>query len=236
MTLLAIVQNVAEEIGLSAPSYVVGNTDKKVVQLLQMAQREGRQLADRYNWEACRKEATFTQAAAAEQGALTTLAGADYKSIVNNSMWNRDTTLPILGPIDQRDWQTLQAFAVTGPYPQFRIQGGKIFFSPNGANDTDTIAFEYKSKNFCQSSGGTGQLKWLADNDTGLLDEDLMTLGITWRWLKRKGLDYAEDFIIYESRVADAMSRDGGKRILDLGNGQESRVPGVFIPQGSWNP
>jgi|TARA_R100001530_G_scaffold3596_5_gene5288 hypothetical protein len=235
MTLLSIVQDVATEIGLASPTTVIGNTDKQIIQLLQMAQREGRQLGDRYDWEAMQIEATFTQSAAASQGAMTTVAGTDYKYIINDTMWNRSTQLPILGPLDQRDWQALQAFSVTGPYPQYRIQNNTLYFSPDGANATDTIAFEYKSKNWCESSGGTDQAAWAADDDVGLLDEDLMALGITWRWMKRKGLDYAEDFNIYESRVVDAMARDGGKRTLRPNTGREDRIPGILVPQGSWS-
>lgn len=237
MTLLSIIKDVSEDIGLTAPTTVVGNTDKKVVQLLQMAQREGRQLGDRYAWSAMLKETTFTQSAAADQGVIqgTIVSDSDFDYIVNDSMWNRTTQLPILGPLGARDWQALQAFPVTGPYPQFRIQGGKIFFSPVGENATDTIAFEYKSKNWCESAAGTDQSKWQADTDAGLLNEELMTLGIRWRWFQRKGLDYAEDFNMYESRVADAMARDGGKRNLRLDAGRDDRIPGIFVPQGSWS-
>jgi len=235
MTLLSIIQDVSDDIGLTKPTAVIGNTDKKVIQLLQMAQREGKQLSSRYDWTATQKEATFTQVAAALQGAISTLAGSDFSYIMNDSMWNRNTQLPILGPLDERSWQALQAFPVTGPYPQFRIQQGNIYFSPVGVNATDTIAFEYKSKNWCESSAGTDQSVWTADTDVGLLDEELTTLGIIWRWFKRKGLDYAEDFNIYESRVADAMARDGGKRQLKLDSGREDRIPGIFVPQGSWN-
>jgi len=235
MSLITIIQDVSAEIGLSAPTSVVGNTDKKIIQLLQIAQREGKQLSDRYDWSAMQAEATFTQVAAALQGTVADLLGSDFDYIINDTMWNRTTQLPILGPLDQRDWQALQAFPVTGPYPQFRIQQGSIYFSPDGANATDTIACEYKSNNWCEKSDGTDQSKWVADSDVGLLNEELMTLGIIWRWEKRKGLDYAEDFNIYESRVADAMARDGGKRHLRLDAGREDRIPGIFVPQGSWS-
>ncbi len=236
MTLLTIVEDVAEDLGMTIPTTVVGNTDKKIIQILQLAQREGKALAHRYSWEACLVEATFTQVAAALQGVAKTILGSDFKSIIDDSMWNRTTQLPVLGPLSARDWQALQAFPVTGPYPQFRIQRGSIYFSPVPGNATDTIACEYKSANWCEASGGTDQAKWLADTDVGLLDEELMTKGIIWRWYARKGLAYAEDFNSYETDVLDAMARDGGKRTLRLDAGRSDRIPGIFVPQGSWNP
>ncbi len=235
MTILSMLQDVATDIGITSPSSVIGNTDKQIIQLLAIANREGRDLANRYNWSFMTKEATFTQTAAALQGTIASLIGTDYKSMKNNTMWNRTTQLPILGPLAPRDWQALQAFPVTGPYPQYRIQGKSIYFSPVPGNATDTIALEYKSSNWCEASGGTDQSAWAADTDVGLLDEDLMSLGILWRWYQRKGLDYAQQFDDYERNVANAMARDGSARQLRLDAGRSDRIPGIFVPQGSWS-
>jgi|TARA_R110000824_G_scaffold18476_2_gene73135 hypothetical protein len=238
MTLLTIIQDATQDLGLAEPTSVVGNNDKKIVQLLQLANREGRNLASRYNWSSLIKQVTFTQVAAQLQGVIQggIISAGDFESIVNDSMWNRTTQLPVPGPLGSQDWQALQAFPLTGPYRQFRIQEGKLFFDPAGANASDTIAFEYNSKSFCASAAGAGKSKWSVDTDVGILDEDLMTLGIIWRWLQRKGLDYAEDFNAYETRVANAMARDGGKATLQLNSNQHDRIPGIFVPQGSWSP
>jgi hypothetical protein len=58
--------------------------------------------------------------------------------------------------------------------------------------------------------------------------------GLKWRWKKEKGLDYAEDLRTYETQVKDAMGRDGGKRVLNMNGCPSDAMPGVFIPQGSW--
>ena len=98
------------------------------------------------------------------------------------------------------------------------------------------MAFQYMSDSFCESTGEVGQNSWQADTDTGLLNESLMILGIRWRWLKTKGLEYAEDFNTYERRVNDAMARDGGAGVLNLGSGnRDYRQAGIIIPIGSWN-
>lgn len=63
---------------------------------------------------------------------------------------------------------------------------------------------------------GLGQSDWVADTDLGILDEDLMELGIIWRLLARSGLAYAEEKDEYEREVDKAVARDGGNAILDL--------------------
>ncbi len=238
MSLLTIVERVTDRIGITKPSAVVGNTDQQIVQLLALANEEGEDLANRYLWTALIRENTFTLTTGQrDQGAVnsTVVTDGDFEHYINDTFWDRTTSLPITGPLDSMEWQTLQAFPVTGPYLQHRFQGNRLYIDP-APTAADSTAFEYKSNAWCQSSGGTRQTSWQADNDTGIIDENLMTLGLRWRWLKTKGLDYAEDYATYESRVADAMARDGGKPLLSLeARARDYRKAGVVIPVGSWN-
>lgn len=64
LTLLQMIQNVCNEIGISAPTQVVGNTDPQIVQLLALANREGQEFYQaegrRDGWEVLNREYTFT--------------------------------------------------------------------------------------------------------------------------------------------------------------------------------
>lgn len=236
MSLLTIVQNACDELGIAKPTVVIGNTDNQITQLLSIANREGKALASRYQWQAMVKVNTFTLALAESQGAMngTVVSASDFDYIINDTIWNRTLAEPIFGPVSAMERQALAAFPVTGPYQRFWIRGNALFINP-APTSADTGAFEYKSTHWCESSGGTGQAAWAADSDVGRLNEELMTLGIIWRWLKRKGLDYAEDFNAYETQVLDAMARDGGKARLRMDSAPMERFPGVFVPQGNWS-
>lgn len=238
MALLGMVQAVARRVGITVPTSVVGNADYQVAQLLELANEEGTELAARTAWPELIREKTFTITLAASQGAIngTVVTDSDFDYIMPDTFWNRTTSMPILGPVDSLNWQTLQAFPVTGPYQQWRLQGKNLYLDPVPTS-ADTAAFEYKSKFWCESSGGTGQSAWAADTDVGRLDEELMKLGLRWRWLKLKGLEYSEDFNTYERRVLDSMARTGGKAMKSLdGSGGLYRQAGVIIPIGSWTP
>lgn len=229
-----MVQRACRRLGLSVPTAVVGNTDAQVAQLLELAIEEGEELSSRHGWSALTAEATYTQVAARDQGLLSTLASG-FESMIPESFWNRTTTLPVVGPVTPRDWQMLMAFPVTGPYQQFKIEGGHLYIDPIPPNATDSLAFHYKSRNWCESSGGTGQSEWSADTDVGRLEEDLMRQGLMWRWKSAKGLDYAQDFEGYERRVLDLIARDKAPGPLRLDGGISRRVPGVMVPVGSWS-
>lgn len=234
MSLLDIVQDATSEIGIVSPNQVVGNTDQQIKQLLQLANAEGKRLARRYRWQVLQKEATFTTVATASQGNINDIASDGFNYVLNDTIWNRDTRRPVFGPLAPRDWQMLQASPITGPFDQYRIRGDLLLFDPSPSAGED-CAFEYISKHWCEDTDGTGQEEWGADDDVGRLDEDLMTLGLIWRWKKAKGFEYAEDFAEYEALVADAMARDGSKATGDLGGGITDFQPGIFVPQTGYN-
>ncbi|MDA1043835.1 MAG: hypothetical protein O3C57_01285 [Verrucomicrobia bacterium] len=231
MTLLSLIQNASDTIGLARPSAVVSSTDGSVRTLLSLAGTEGRELLERYSWPATQIEATHTTLAAELQGVMTTIA-AGFGYIINETFWDRTLTQPVTGPLTPSEWQALKARTATGPYASYRIQGGSLYAYPAPAAG-NTWAFEYQSTYFCQSSGGSNQSAWAADTDTGVLDENLMALGVVWRFKKKNGLDYSEDYRVYEQKLANEMARVGGKRTLLMGGG--GYVSGIFTPEGSWS-
>ena len=73
MSLLTIIQDTTDRLGIIRPSSVVGSSDPQVRQLLALAQQEGKELSRRHNWTALINEKTFTAAlTAAQSGAIPT--------------------------------------------------------------------------------------------------------------------------------------------------------------------
>ena len=178
------------------------------------------------------KEKPFTcTAAAAQTGAIA----SDYDRIVEESFFNRTQKRPVFGPISAQDWQFMQAVVAATLVESYRVRGDSILITPT-PNGTDTYAYEYVSNLWCQSSGGTGQSAWASDTDTGVLSEELMTLGIIWRFLQKGGFDYAEAFRDYELQVADAILKDGGgKRRLNFGQRGLTGIARMpYVQEGSW--
>lgn len=236
MSLLTMIQSATEDLGITSPSSVIGNTDAGVKQLLRIANREGKSLASNYDWQEMIRENSFTLVSGRNQGALngTVITDSDYDYMISETLWNQTTDQPIVGPTNGRDWQVLQNFTITGPFERYRILDGNLLIDP-APSGGDTIQFEYMSTSWCESSGGTGQSAWAADTDVGKLNEDLMTLGIIWRWRQRKGLDYAEDLAEYERQVLNAQTRNKSAKTLSLNGRAFQRFPGAVVPEGSWN-
>lgn len=230
MTLLQLVTAVFQRVGLTAPTTVVGNTDENVLRILALANEEGEQLSARYDWQGLIREATHTTLAAESQGLITTICGSDFDHIRNDTFWNR-TKDRRWYPVSDVAWQEMKATNITGPVEYFRLRGNYLLALPTPAAG-ETLAFEWVTKNWCESSGGTGQSAWAADADVARLPDNLMKAGLLWRWKQAQGLEYSEDFHKYEALVANATSSDGAKARINMGRpGGESRN----VPNGSWS-
>lgn len=235
MTLLEVVQQFCLRSGIPVPSTVTGSTDTQVLQIQALLEEEGADLAARGDWESLTCEATHTTLATESQGKISTIASNGFRHIKNQTIWDRTDRLPIIGPINQRQWQGLKAVVMTGPRYQFRISGGNLLVNPVPVAG-HSWAFEYISKNWIIGADGiTYKTLFTLDTDTFLLPDTLLLMGLRWRWMREKGLDYSELFSTYEMQVKDAIGRDGGKPVLHMDNTHLTASPGTFIPSGSWN-
>lgn len=235
MSLLTTIQYVCGRTGVTVPSSVLGTTDTQVLQLLRLLEEEGDDLRKRGPWQGIIKEATWTTTAAEDQGAVTTVAASGFEYIKKDTFWDRTTKLPIVGPLSDEEWQARQALAITGPRYSWRIRGGKMLINPV-PEAAHTFAFEYASKYWILGVDGTTYKQYFTlDTDTILLPEDLVLMGVRWRWKKEKGFDYAEDFRTYEAQVKDALGRDGGKVTLSMDGTIRKPQPGIFVSDMSWS-
>lgn len=232
MSLLTIIQNAAVDLNLTSPSAVAVSTDTQVQQLFNLANRDGKDLTRRFDWQALTKEATFTTAATEQQTTLA-LVASDFARLLDESMNNRTKHWLVRGPLSGQEWQRRRAIGPqVGVVNYFRIRGDAILFFPTPVAG-DSIYFEYISKNWVLSNVSAGKTAFTADTDTAVIDEDILTLGVKWRFLKAKSLDYSEEFRSYESALEAVFGSDGGRGPVDMGGSGD--VNNAIIPDGSWN-
>ena len=233
-TLLSIVQTVSQEVNVPEPSFVVTNKDQIAKQMLAMVNRMGVALTDRYQWQILTEECNHTSIAAESQGVITTIASGGFLEILNETFWNRSQSSKIKGPLNAEAWQAEKGRSISSGINSFyRIRGNNLLITPTMAAG-DELYFEYLSENWAQSSDGlTNKSSFTADTDVPRLDTALIELGAKWLYLKAKGLPYAEDFRLFETRLAKRMAADGGKPRLSMG-GRGRRRPAANLPDGSW--
>jgi len=232
MSLLTICQNVADEVGFSSPASIINNEDQLAQQLLRFANRAGKELA-KHPWEILVKEDTITLVTSDQDYALAT----DFSYILPSTTWNRDNKRQVVNPITSQQWQFLKAWtSIQGLNLRARIRNNQLEFEQTiGASENgETIAYEYVSTYWVTSSGGSSadQESFLADGDTSVIDEELLTQAVLWRFKKIKGFDdWQQDKIDYELYKRKLMSQDGGARIVNLGDTRFYSGLGVNLPE-----
>lgn len=234
MTLLTMIQDCCKEVGVPAPTVAFTSQDTTIQQMIAISNSAGMHLAQLGPWQELTRETTHTTVAAELQGLMSTIAPG-FNWPLYETMWNRTSTQYLWGPLFPREWQFLKAIPVTGPFPNHRIYNRRLYFIP-APTAGETVAFEYMSNYWCESSGGTGQSRWAADTDTSVLPEEILKRETIWRWKAAKGFDYAEDFRSAQEQANNNLARSQDNRSLFL-NGNptyQEPNPGVFVPWGNW--
>lgn len=239
MTLLTTIGAACGIIGIPAPSTIVGNTNQLTVELLQCAQEEGFELMRRGTWQVLdtvkQFTATPTQVGSLNYAIQTGAIPTDLDRFIQETFWNYTRKRPLFGPVTAQEWQNLIAWTSSPVVDTFRYVGDEIWITP-APTSGDNMAYEYISKNWCESSVGSGQPQWMADTDVGVLDERTMSQGIVWRFKAKKNFPWQSDFDKWDATVKQALTQDMPQRTINSGDAWSTgRRPGISVPEGSWD-
>lgn len=234
-TLLQIAAQALGEIGLVAPGLIAANADPTAIQILSLLNREGQELADlEGGWPQLRGQQTITLVPGQEAYDFP----ADILSYRQGSSWDATTHRPVAGPVSDRQWQQARSGPGRASTPlRYRLMDGQIHFDPVPAA-ADRLVFEYVSANWCASASGTPQALFMADTDVPILPDDLFVLGLKWRLLAAKGMNYAEERAAYDAAVRRKQGRAFNMGPLQLNRRHRDRspdCPGVAGPIGGFD-
>ena len=189
MSLLTICTNALKELGgFEIPGSFYGNPNATARQCLALTTREGNALVREYRWSVLIGSTTITTVSGTANYDLPT----DFIAFANMSQWDRTNNRQLSGPLSGAVWQYRKSGIVTSSVLNrgFRIQNNDIYIDPTPTS-ADTLAYDYYSKYWItkQSDSSTTN-EFSSDNDTCRLDEELITLGLKWRFLQAKGLPF----------------------------------------------
>lgn len=235
MTLLETLQEFSDRRGLDRPGSVMSSQDDTIRQLRGLANEVISDITSRQtSWAKLQKEATFTSVEAESQGLISAIAPYGFKYLILGSLYDRTDRRPLYGPRNAQNWQESTALPVTGPLYTYRIWQGQFMVQPTLPAD-HTIAFEYASDMaILDPDGVTWKKRFSQDGDTFQLDDDLLLMGLQWKWRRANGLSYNQEKIDFEAQLAQAMGNEPTKGALSLEGGSGDIRPGIFVPSGNW--
>jgi hypothetical protein len=211
-----MVQNVADETQLfERPATIINNNNKEARQSLAFLKKICRELIELHDWQVLQKEATFTTDGSGSY-AMTTIA-SDYEKPVTATEWDR-TNEKKIQIVNAQEWQYLKSGIVTqtGIYRFARVVGGNLIMTPDTSGDD--LVFEYISKNYALSSGGTAQATFQADTDTSYFKENLLELGLKYYLKDEYGLPAESDADRYYTAVNHLIAQEKPMPIISPNN------------------
>jgi len=231
-TLLEIVQDAMAQVGFKTPTSVAGNSSTEAETLLALANRVGNDILKAHNWQQTQVE-----------GSITLVMGQQNYPIPSQllfyspeTMWNRDTRRPVLLALTPSEWQYYKGWIfIQGLNLRARIQESEIVFEQpiDTVNAGNEIFYEFRTKTWVDSAGGTPQERFLADDDVSRFDRDLMSSGLVYRIKKQRGLDYQQDQMDFEVELRTHMANDNGARTVRM-SGPRMPFIGVNVPDGNF--
>ena len=230
-TLLQICTDAMEGVLEQAvPTSIIGNTSPGAKLLKNAAQDIGRYLEREYSWQALKVEHTF----ATSNGVTAYDLPEAMRRFANMTIWSETDEWPLVKATDS-EWRMLQSGGTISNLPfRFTVFGDQINLHPAPGSTAYTIKFDYYSKYFSTTSGGTAQDRWAADTDISRLDDNLMALGVRYKYLERNGLPFDEDKASFIEAADSLYTDDRPREMISLGKGAFRR-PLVNIPDSSWS-
>lgn len=234
MSLLTVAQAVAEEVGLPAPTAVIGSTDKTAKLLLRLINRAGKRLAKK-NWTVLQKEYTFSTADGTADYALP----SDFDRLLDMTAWDRSLYWSLRGPTGPALWQVRKSGLVAPSIRKgFRIKPStrvnRFYLDPTPSSIASMV-FEYASDQWVKNAANdTGKSAYALDTDVAILSEELIELEVIWRLLNRKGFAYEEERQEAKDAIDLAFAEDGGAAVLNLGGPARVSEARRLVPEGGF--
>lgn len=233
-TILEICREVADLAAVKRPNDLFNTSGQNESIFLSVAKSALDSLLRYGDWEELTKE-----------GSLRTVGGKssyvirdfvpDFYCLLNNTIFIKDLHERVVGAITPTQWMKEKYFYSPSNNIKFKIQNGRFIFltpPPDGLK----IVFQYRSDNIVWDFNTFEEKNVLtANTDVPVFDEYVVKLGILWRWLKRSGLDYSEEFNEYERELRKRYGSELATEDICLAYGSKDNAAKEVIVYASKN-
>ena len=201
MSLLTIAQGLAKSVGLPVPDSVIGSTDRTWIEVAEMANETGEELARRVDWGALTSTATITGDGTAKVHAMP----AGFSRVTRGAAVINASD-QVVRPISQPEWATLTATQGTPRY--FILRGSNMETWPYLGNVAEATV-NYQTEYWCDN----GTAAFATDDDSPLMDEELFQKALEVRWRRKSGMPYSDHEAEFEAALGDRARFDDRTRL-----------------------
>ena len=198
--ILEICQDVANLAAVQRPEDLFDTNSQQDSIFLSIAKAELNSLMRYGDWQDLTKEAEVLTISGKTVYPMDNIV-PDFYAILNNTIYIKDKMEKVIGAITPEDWMREKYFNCPDANIKFKIQNNAIKFlnePPAGLK----IVFQYRSNAVCTDARTYEEKPTItANTDVPIFDRYVVQLGILYRWLKRNGMDYAEEKYEYDMEL-----------------------------------
>ena len=202
MTLLSMAKMTLDSNGWKVLSNsVTASSDDNMRQIFALANKELVSLSFRKTWPVLVKDALIVTVA----GQADYDMPVDVHHLVNPSVYNASQYYMVKGNLQPMEFMRYAQRLVgpNSPCTGYRVQqkSKKITLVPTPTSDGEQVMYFYVSSNLVKDSTGNEKALFSQDDDVPIIDQDLIELGLNWRWRQKKGLDFTAELAEYTGVV-----------------------------------
>lgn len=224
----------AAECSLAVPSVFATNTADSYTQLKRYMRQTAKELLERIDWAGCTLDYTLTGA-----DSDTFVLPADFLRLTRSddedkpAVWSDSMKRAFVPVTSNGQWTVLQS---SGPTPSYgyRVVGPNIEFTQPIATG-ESVTISYVSNGWISSSGSRASA-WADDADFTYLPARLIELGVTWRWMRKRGLEFASYQGEFEIELSRYANDDRGTRVIQFGQRISGGSPYRNLPVPTLGP
>lgn len=227
-TILEICQEVADLAAVKRPDDLFNSSSQQNSIFLSVAKSALDSLLRHGNWQELTKEGCLRIVKGKKQYVIKDII-PDFHCLLNNTVYIKDATERVVGAITPEQWMRDKYFFNSATDVKFKIQNGCFVFL-NEPQNRVKIVFQYRSDNIVRDFLTLEEKNVLtANTDIPVFDEYLVKLGILWRWLKRSGLDYSEEYTEYQQELKKCFGAELATKDINLARQCDYLSEGVIV-------
>ena len=213
ITAKTIVTRVMNSIALTPPASIAGSTQSIPKQMFALLSEVGQELMADFDWQI----KTKVQSIALQAPTLEYDVPSDLMNYIDGTGWNFTTRLPMIGPLNEQQWQEIQARQLGGTTfaTMFQVVGDKIsfYFAPDTLQD---CKISYSSRGWVQDADDATVYKDMVekDGDIVLYDPAMIVAALELAWKKKKGFPTVDEELRYRKLLNLAKYNDAPRNTL----------------------
>ncbi len=232
--ILSICQEAADMTAASRPDDLFNQNVQHNAIFLSVAKSELDSLMRFGDWQALVKQGAFYTASGKRFYSFDETAD-DFYALIHNTIYVKDSKEKVIGALNAEDWMRQKYVDCGGNDICFKIDHNGFRFlkvPPAGVK----IVFMYRSNAVCVDAKTFEPKSVLSKNtDVPIFDAYLVKLGIIWRFLKRSGMDYEEEYNEYQKELKKKFGLETAPkdiRLADLGDENDGNKAVKIVLKG----